>query len=536
MTAIAYIRVSTDEQVNGTSLDSQKKACIDYAKKEGLYLPAENIFREEGESAKLLDRPELARLLDFCSKNKGSLTHCIVWKVDRLARKVEYHQIIRAQLAKVGIKLVSVTEPIGDDAMGSLFENMLAAFAQFDNEIRTARTTGGMRERTKQGGWVHDAPPGYRKTKTPSGIPTIEPDETAPNVKKFLDLFATGAYTVAQSVELAYKLGIRQKNGKKKQWQGIKDILSNPLYVGVINTKFTDGESVKGLHSPIISDKTFNKIQDILLGNSINVSRHAEAEFPLRGGFLIHTCGNIMTGSAPRGHSGPSPRYHCTVCKASNIKKPVSKMVGKVHNDFMALLSDIRLSEGTSRLYKEIILRRWNDAHKEARALSLNIQEELEKVKTRKSNLVDLFVDGQINKEEYDLKMNEITRKTTNLELRLSEAAEDTNNKDKVIDDALLFMSDPGKFWNLSGIELKKRIQNSIFPEGIVYDCKDGFGTLKINPSYLLIKKIADESAKNPNLVGVTGTNWNLLIQELMNTYRLVLKANSQGMSAGVAV
>lgn len=38
------------------------------------------------------------------------------------------------------------------------------------------------------------------------------------------------------------------------------------------------------------------------------------------------------------------------------------------------------------------------------------------------------------------------------------------------------------------------------------------------------------------NMVGVVGTNWNLVIKELMDIYKLVTKANSQGMSASVAV
>lgn len=161
--AVAYVRVSTDEQVSGTSLDSQERACRDYALKNELDLPDNNIFREEGESAKIINRPELARMLEFCSKNRDKIAYCIVWKVDRLARKAEYHHIIKANLAKLGISLVSVTEPIGDDPMGTLFENVLASFAQFDNEIRTARTTGGMRARSEQGGWCHDAPFGYKK-------------------------------------------------------------------------------------------------------------------------------------------------------------------------------------------------------------------------------------------------------------------------------------------------------------------------------------------------------------------------------------
>lgn len=149
MKAVAYIRVSTEEQTKGTSLDSQKEACIQYARLHNIELTEKNIFREEGVSAKIIDRPQLAALLDYCSKQRGKITHCIIWKVDRLARKSEYHHIIKAQLLKCGVKLVSVTEPIDDSPMGNLMDSMLAAFAQFDNDIRAARTTGGMKARLR---------------------------------------------------------------------------------------------------------------------------------------------------------------------------------------------------------------------------------------------------------------------------------------------------------------------------------------------------------------------------------------------------
>lgn len=127
-----------------------------------------DVFREEGVSAKIINRPELSSMIEYCARNKGKITHCIVWKVDRLARKSEYHHVIKAKLAALGVKLVSVTEPIGDDPIGNLMDGMLAAFAQFDNDVRTARTTGGMRARTMQGGWPHAAPYGLKGARTPS--------------------------------------------------------------------------------------------------------------------------------------------------------------------------------------------------------------------------------------------------------------------------------------------------------------------------------------------------------------------------------
>src|SRR5579871_5135643 len=174
MKAVIYARVSTEDQVHGTSLDSQVKSGLKEAGVMGLEVPETFIFREEGVSAKIIDRPQLAKMLETCAKNKGQISHCIVWKVDRLARKSEHHHIIKANLAKFGVKLHSVTEPIGEDPMGNLMDGVLAAYAQFDNEIRLIRTVGGLKARTEQGGWPHDAPYGYKKARTASGISTIE--------------------------------------------------------------------------------------------------------------------------------------------------------------------------------------------------------------------------------------------------------------------------------------------------------------------------------------------------------------------------
>ena len=257
MKAVAYVRVSTEEQVHGTSLDSQAKACLEYAQQNNIALPKSNIFREEGVSAKMIDRPQLVSLLAYCTKHKGEITHCIIWKVDRLARKSEYHHVIKAALAKQGVKLVSVTEPIGDDPMGNLMDGVLASFAQFDNDIRTLRTTGGMRARTAEGGWPHDAPFGYKKARTATGKTTIAANEQAPIAKQFLEEFSTGAYTVKDAVDLAFGFGIKTKAGKKRSWQSVKNILTSPLYMGYIRSKYTDGATIKGLHDGMIEEKLF---------------------------------------------------------------------------------------------------------------------------------------------------------------------------------------------------------------------------------------------------------------------------------------
>jgi site-specific DNA recombinase len=492
MRAIAYVRVSSEEQVHGTSLDSQEKACIEYAKQQGLQLDKEDIFREEGVSAKIIDRPQLGLMLKHCAKNKSKIHQCIVWKVDRLARRSEYHHIIKAQLAKFGVKLVSVTEPISDDPTGNLMESMLAAFAQFDNDIRTLRTSAGMKARTYQGGWPHDAPYGYKKMRLPI-------------MTALLEKFETGDYTVKQLANLAYELGVRNKKGNKRGWQAVKNLVVNPLYAGFVQSKFTNGERLKGLHQPLISEKTHFRILAIINGDIKKYSKHAELEWPLRGGFLKHTCGKAATGSSPRGRNGPSPRYHCMGdCRATGAIH-VSKKREQVHDDFMDLLSSIKPDEPTQRLFKAIVLKRWNSEFKDAIGHNAKLNREIESCNEKKSRIIDLFVEGRITEEEKNMKLAEVEKDVARLKVQNIEADKYVTKKEAIIDGALLFMSDPGLFWNLSDISVKKRVQDTIFPEGLTYDFDKGFGTVKLAESYQLMTAISTNSLINNSLAPGTG-------------------------------
>src|SRR5437868_15437063 len=66
--AVIYVRVSTEEQTENLSLPTQLKACEEYCERQGFHVIAR--FREEGESAKTVDRTELQNLLQFCRTNK----------------------------------------------------------------------------------------------------------------------------------------------------------------------------------------------------------------------------------------------------------------------------------------------------------------------------------------------------------------------------------------------------------------------------------------------------------------------------------
>src|SRR5712664_1788399 len=157
--AVIYVRVSTKEQTENLSLPTQLKACEEYCERQGFNVLAR--FREQGESAKTADRTELQKLLQFCRTNKGKVQFGVVFNLTRFAREKYDHFALRAHLKSLGISLRSATEPIDDTSTGKLMEGVLAAFAQFDNDVRSDRTRAGMRAALELGRWTFLAPLGY---------------------------------------------------------------------------------------------------------------------------------------------------------------------------------------------------------------------------------------------------------------------------------------------------------------------------------------------------------------------------------------
>ena len=84
MNIVVYCRVSSKEQVDGTSLDSQAVACREFAARKGWTIA--ETFVEEGESAKFADRTKLLELMNFCKDKRRQIEAMVVWKIDRFAR------------------------------------------------------------------------------------------------------------------------------------------------------------------------------------------------------------------------------------------------------------------------------------------------------------------------------------------------------------------------------------------------------------------------------------------------------------------
>jgi len=92
--AVICVRVSTKEQVENLSLPTQLRACEEYCKREGVEVLER--FKEEGESAKTIDRTELQKLLKYYRTHKGKVHFVVVYNLTRCAREKYDHFALRA--------------------------------------------------------------------------------------------------------------------------------------------------------------------------------------------------------------------------------------------------------------------------------------------------------------------------------------------------------------------------------------------------------------------------------------------------------
>jgi DNA invertase Pin-like site-specific DNA recombinase len=211
--AVIYVRVSTKEQTENLSLPTQLRACEEYCRRQG-YEVLER-FHEEGESAKSTDRSQLQNLLTFCRLNKGRVHFVVVFNLTRFARDKYDHFALRSHLQSLGISLRSATEPIDDTSTGKLMEGVLAAFAQFDNDVRSDRTRAGMKAALEFGRWVFLAPIGYLNAPRSMGKSLMADPERAPLVRRAFEQYATGRYTKEQLHKQARAWGLTNRRGRR---------------------------------------------------------------------------------------------------------------------------------------------------------------------------------------------------------------------------------------------------------------------------------------------------------------------------------
>lgn len=159
--AIGYIRLSTKEQDEKFGEDTQKRAILDFALKNGYEIVE---WVKDVVSGVKENRAGFDRILFDGNVANPPVEAVIVFKSDRVARKIELFFYYEWLLMKKGVALVSVNDGFPD--VPNEYKGIIKSFILFSAEQErnniTLRTSGGRAIKAKSGGYAGGHPPfGY---------------------------------------------------------------------------------------------------------------------------------------------------------------------------------------------------------------------------------------------------------------------------------------------------------------------------------------------------------------------------------------
>ena len=185
--AIGYARVSSTDDRQELGLEVQKEA-LSFCDK--LYI--------EKESGGNQDRPQLQKAIKLakdCAES-GIETSFVVYKLDRLTRKMLHLSAIISELTSYNIRLQSLHEQIETDSLtGKFFCLMLGYVAEWELQAISDRTKDGLRKARERG--VKLGNKGISKSKEKQVIRSyLEEDMTIRDIAKQLQISTATIYSV----------------------------------------------------------------------------------------------------------------------------------------------------------------------------------------------------------------------------------------------------------------------------------------------------------------------------------------------------
>ena len=259
MKAALYARVSSEEQVEGYSIDAQRRAFDTLVQGRGWTKYQEYI--DEGKSARTDNvNKRLAFKEMIADALSGKFDVLVVHKLDRFSRNLRITLEYFDKLLKIGVTFVSINEQMDfTTPSGKVHLALLGAFAQYYSDNLSQETKKGWHERRAQGLYCGLLPFGAMKGE--DGAPIPNPDTHLGLVMAF-ELAAQGKSDREVAVALnekGYRTAGNQGNRPFAR-DTVRGILQNRFYLGELQ----DGNNgwIEGKHQPFISEEIFNMAQE----------------------------------------------------------------------------------------------------------------------------------------------------------------------------------------------------------------------------------------------------------------------------------
>lgn len=405
MNVVGYLRVSTSEQTEGFSLDAQEHEIRTYCKKNGYNLI--RIYRDEGiTGTSMEERIDFQNMLYDISKD-NNIDAVLVWKLSRLTRRLAHLLNIVEVLEQHNTGLIVTNDNLDTSTtFGKAIISMSGIFAEMERENIVSACRLGMRQRAREGKWNGGRVFGY-KTNTEKELEIQE--EEAKIVREIFNLFAIESWGYKKIASTLNVRGLKTVKGREWSINGIKTIIDNPIYVGMIrwgvhefwNKKRRAGKTdefvlVQGKHIPIITEEIWEKTQVIRKVRGKKPEKSYEGNFLLTGLLKCPQCGSTMISHKVKKYKRPGEYYRYYACGNNANKGPASCRTNLVYADYAEefVIKRIESLVSTPEIINSIIKKTKNNSEKDTQPLIEDI------------NNLKLTLDRIKNKKDENFKMN----------------------------------------------------------------------------------------------------------------------------------
>lgn len=434
-----YARVSTDEQAEAATIENQTEFANRYCDLHSLTVAG--FYLDDGVSGTipLPERPEGARLLADAKAGKFDLA--LVYRVDRLARRLRVLLDSYEALEALGVGLRSMTEPIDTtNAIGRFIFQLLGSIAELERETILERTIMGTNRRAAQGKWLGGIVPfGYRLNQgflevNDDKLPGLDLSE-ADVVRLCYRLVVDSKWSAVQIADHLNALGVptsyvkdglagRRRRRVSGLWtpSRIYAMLVEPIYRGVHyygRHAKKPREIIERQMPAIVSPEVWEAARRQLSTNRIMLScQNAKRDYLLRGLIKCAICGLTYVGGAGLGRH-PS-YYRCTGqtryrgrldgrCPSRRVQADQIEQV--VWSDICRFIADP--GEVLEQMQRQL-----SSQVKDKRAIEVDA-ERLDKAVAKKARerevIVRLLREEKISYQEAETHLQEIARETETL-------------------------------------------------------------------------------------------------------------------------
>jgi site-specific DNA recombinase len=449
-----YARVSSDQQAERHTIDSQIAELKARALQDGYQVREGMLFIDNGHSGASLIRPALERLRDLIAFSVVDVVY--VHAPDRLARSYAHQVLLLEEFSRAGTQVVFLNRPIGDTPEDSLLLQLQGMFAEYERAKVLERSRRGKRHRAQAGAVsvLARAPFGYRyiTREAGGGAARYEIDEDAARiVRQIFTWVGHERLTLTAVCRRLLSQGVPSPAGHQ-HWSRatIHTMLLNPAYAGqAIYGRRQCLPWQPPLHPPrghagvpkrpyrqvrapgerhisvavpaIVDEELFASAAERLQENrKRNRERLAGIQYLLRGLLVCQTCGYGFTGHH---HQGQWRYYRCCGTDRSRFhgeSRCDARLVAVEPLDDAVWSEVCRLLENPALVIAEY-QRRLDTMQPHPHQLELDaLTRQLAKARRAIGRLIDSYAEGLIEKPEFEPRIADLRRRAARLEAEVN--------------------------------------------------------------------------------------------------------------------